>query len=146
MPRAIFVLIILTTSFLTAGAQLTDRTQNPATKRKNSKITPATFAGAWKGEEKCSNISAPVAKITITVKSATEVIITGMYSTTGEVIGIVKNNTVNIPRQQIPDPIFMQMRIEGNLTLSKDRHTLSGILLISNHDARDNCGVVYTRR
>jgi hypothetical protein len=145
MPKAIFVFIILT-SQPAAWAQGTDTTHSQPPKKQNSKITTSTFEGIWKGEETCSNIGAPVATITITGKSATEVIITGMYSTTGEVIGIIKNNTINIPRQQIPDPIFMQMRIEGNLTLSKDRHSLSGILLISNHDARDNCGVIYVKK
>ncbi len=126
-------------------AQNTGNTSATGTNKQNSKITPATFLGDWRGEEKCQNIGAPVAAINISKKSETEVLITGIYSTTGEVMATIKGNTLSIPRQEIHDPIFLEMRIEGNLILSKDHQTLSGILLISNHDARDNCGAEYHR-
>src|ERR1700677_4559021 len=57
------------------------------------------FTGTWKGNEQCQAVSAPVAIIVITTDGPTQVYISGMYSMEGKVRGVVKGNTITIPRQ-----------------------------------------------
>ncbi|HWB62505.1 MAG TPA: hypothetical protein VG603_03270 [Chitinophagales bacterium] len=110
------------------------------------KSSVAEFAGDWSGEEKCQNISAPVARITITAKSDEMVYVSGLYSTVGNVVGTVKGNTITIPRQIIPDPLFVNFRIEGTLTLARNKKTINAIIIVSNNDARDYCSGTYSKQ
>jgi hypothetical protein len=111
----------------------------------NAKVNASSFEGHWRGEEKCQNIGAPVSQILITVQGDEEVTISGLYSTVGPVLGKVKGNVISVPKQVVPDPIFKNLKIQGNLTLSHNRQSLQAVFMIFNNDARDDCSTNYHR-
>jgi hypothetical protein len=136
---AVFPLVIF------FSMQISGQATTASEASKGAKISMDDFTGSWHGEEKCQNISAPVAEVTITTNGDSEVKITGLYSSVGPVLGSIKNNVITIPKQKVPDPIFNNLKIEGSLTLSKNRKSLAGIFIIYNNDARDDCGANYHR-
>lgn len=102
------------------------------------------FEGSWAGEEKCLNISAPQVRINISVQGD-EATISGLYSSIGTVQGHISNNVIAIPKQVVQDPMFKNLKIQGNLTLSKNHSTIEGLYMIFNNDARDDCSATYHR-
>ncbi|MDB5284998.1 MAG: hypothetical protein JWO06_4073 [Bacteroidota bacterium] len=112
---------------------------------KPTAISKLDYEGTWKGNERCQGISAAVAFIIISPKNENEVFIKGIYSTEGDITGLWKGGVINIPRQSIPDPLFKNIRIEGTMTLSKNRKTLSAVFNVLNNDARDQCSAVYSK-
>jgi hypothetical protein len=117
------------------------------------KITPVVlatgksevFAGTWKGNEQCQAVSAPVAILVITTDGPNQVFITGMYSLQGKIRGVVKGNTITIPRQTVDDPKFKNVAVEGSLTIGSNYKALTGVLAVLNNDTRDACTVNYHR-
>ena len=107
------------------------------------KAGSSDFAGTWKGNEQCQSVSAPVAIVVITEDGPDQVFLTGIYSLQGKVRGVVKGNTITIPRQAIIDPNFKNIMLEGSLTIDKNHATLAGVFAILNNDQRDNCTVNY---
>jgi len=103
----------------------------------------ANFAGKWQGVEQCQGVSAPVAIVIITTDGPYQVFLTGLYSIQGKVRGVVKGNTINIPRQAVVDLNFKNMMIEGSLTMGNNNTTLLGVFAILNNQAHDNCTVSY---
>jgi hypothetical protein len=103
------------------------------------------FAGNWKGNEQCQAVSAPVALLTINTDGPDQVYISGMYSLEGKVRGVIKGNTLTIPRQAVEDPKFKNIAIEGSLTIGSSRKTLTGVVAVLNNDTRDACTVNYHR-
>jgi hypothetical protein len=103
----------------------------------------ASFVGKWQGVEQCQVVSAPVAVVFITADGPDQVFLSGLYSIQGKVRGVVKGNTVKIPRQSVIDPNFKNMMIEGSLTLGNNNTTLLGVFAILNNEQRDNCTVSY---
>ena len=103
----------------------------------------ADFTGKWEGNEQCQGASAAVAIVVITADGANQVFITGVYSLQGKVRGVVKGNTITIPRQSVVDPNLKNFMIEGSLTIGKNHTTLTGVLAVLNNDQRDNCTVNY---
>ena len=101
------------------------------------------FVGKWEGNEQCQGVSAAVAIVVITADGANQVFITGVYSLQGKVRGIVKGNTITIPRQEVIDPNLKNFMIEGSLTIGKNHTTLTGVLNVMNNDQRDGCTVNY---
>jgi hypothetical protein len=140
--RILIPLAILT--FIFSGPSYS-QVASGSEKERNGKITTTDFEGHWQGGEKCQNISAPRSGITITAQGNGEVMISGLYSTVGPVIGTVKDNLVTIPKQVVPDPMFKNLKIQGNLTLSKSRKSLEAVYMIFNNDARDDCSANYHR-
>jgi hypothetical protein len=104
------------------------------------------FKGQWKGNERCQNISAAVAIIEIIPKSSQEVIIRGLYSTSGDIIGKINGNSIVVPKQTIPDPLFMHLSLEGTFTLSKNQKSLTAVFNVVNNDARDQCSATYNKQ
>ena len=111
----------------------------PSTVKGNS----ADFAGTWKGNEQCQSVSAPVAILVISTDGPNQVYITGVYSMQGKIRGVVKGNTITIPRQEVTDPNFKNMMIEGSLTIGTRHNTLTGVFAVLNNSMRDNCTVNY---
>jgi len=119
----------------------------------NAKMTSAAlatgkseeFAGTWKGNEQCQSVSAPVAILEITTDGPGQVYISGVYSMTGKIRGIIKGNTITIPRQAVEDPKFKNVQIEGSLTMGDTHKTLTGVFAVLNNDTRDACTVNYHR-
>ncbi len=103
------------------------------------------FAGTWKGNEQCQAVSAPVAVLTITTDGPDQVFISGAYSLQGKIRGVIKGNTVTIPRQVVEDPNFKNVQIEGSLTIDSNHKTLTGVFAVLNNDTRDGCTVNYHR-
>ena len=103
----------------------------------------ADFVGKWEGNEQCQGVSAAVAIVVITADGPSQVFITGVYSLQGKVRGVVKGNTITIPRQEVIDPNLKNFMIEGSLTIGKSHTTLTGVLTVLNNDQRDNCTVNY---
>jgi len=81
--------------------------------------------------------------VVITEDGPDQVFLTGIYSLQGKVRGVVKGNTITIPRQAIIDPNFKNIMLEGSLTIGKNHATLTGVFAILNNDQRDNCTVNY---
>jgi hypothetical protein len=142
MKRYYFLLfsIMLFASAIIAGNGILKNT-NPSLATGKSE----DFAGSWKGNEQCQVVSAPVALLTITTDGPTQVFITGMYSFQGKVRGVVKGNTLTIPRQTVEDPKFKNVAIEGSLTIGSNHKTLTGVFAVINNDTRDACTVNYHR-
>ena len=117
------------------------------------KMTPAAlatgksedFAGSWKGNEQCQAVSAPVAILVITTDGPNQVFITGIYSLQGKVRGVIKGNTITIPKQAVEDPNFKNILLEGSLTMGSTHKTLTGVFTVLNNDTRDGCTVNYHR-
>ena len=105
----------------------------------------ADFVGKWRGKEECQAASAAVAIVVITADGPNQVFITGAYSIQGKIRGVVKGNTITIPRQVVDDPNFKNFMIEGSLTIGKIHATLTGLLAILNNESRDNCTVTYQK-
>ena len=103
----------------------------------------ALFAGKWQGAEQCQGVSAPVAVVVITADGPEQVFLSGLYSIQGKVRGVVKGNTITIPRQAVMDPNFKNVMIEGSLTIGNNNTTLLGVFTILNNELRDNCTVSY---
>ena len=61
----------------------------------------------------------------------------------GKIRGVVKGNTLVIPRQAVEDPNFKNMQIEGSLTVGNNYKTLTGVFAVINNDTRDACTVNY---
>jgi hypothetical protein len=101
------------------------------------------FVGRWQGNEQCQGVSAPVAIVVITADGPGQVLLTGVYSLQGKIKGVVKGNTITIPQQNVVDPNFKNIIIEGSLTLGKNGTALVGVFAILNNDVRDNCTVNY---
>ena len=101
------------------------------------------FIGKWEGSEQCQAASAPVAVVVIVADGASQVFITGIYSVQGKIRGVVKSNTITIPRQAVEDPNFKNFMIEGSLTITSNHTSLAGVLTVLNNDTRDNCTVNY---
>jgi hypothetical protein len=101
------------------------------------------FIGKWQGNEQCQGVSAPVAIVVITADGPGQVFLTGVYSLQGKIKGVVKGNTITIPQQDVVDPNFKNIIIEGSLTLGKNGTALVGVFAILNNDVRDNCTVNY---
>lgn len=104
----------------------------------------SAFEGEWKGTEKCKNVGAPVATVTVTADKDQTVVITGLYSTVGKIKGTIKGDVITIPQQTIPDVVFTNFKIEGTLTLSRNHQSLNAVFTVKNNDARDQCSAVYT--
>lgn len=105
----------------------------------------ADFAGNWEGNEQCQSVSAPVAVVVITTDGPDQVYLTGIYSIQGKIRGIIKGNTIDIPRQEVIDPNFKNMEIEGSLTMGANHKTLTGVFTVLNNNMRDGCTVNYHR-
>lgn len=104
------------------------------------------FTGSWKGNEQCQSISAPVAIVIITTDGPDQVFLTGIYSLQGKIRGVVKGNTIVIPRQTVNDPNFKNVAIEGSLTMGNADKNLTGVVSILNNDQKDGCTVNYRRQ
>ena len=105
----------------------------------------ADFAGSWQGNEQCQSVSAAVAVVVITTDGPNQVYISGVYSMQGKIRGVIKDNTITIPRQTVVDPNFKNMAIEGSLTLGASGKTLTGVFTVLNNNQRDGCTVNYHR-
>jgi hypothetical protein len=101
------------------------------------------FIGDWKGKEECQAVSAPVATLVITPDGPDQVFLTGVYSMLGKIRGVVKGNTITIPRQLVIDPNFKNFKIEGSLTITSDYAQLNGVFVVLNNELRDYCTVSF---
>ncbi|MDB5285001.1 MAG: hypothetical protein JWO06_4076 [Bacteroidota bacterium] len=108
------------------------------------KITSSDFAGNWKGDENCTQMSTPDAVLQIRQNGPKEVLITGFYASSGNVHGTVIGNTVTIAPQLVSDPEF-KITIEGVLIISSDHLFLNSNLTVMNNGLKDVCANSYTR-
>ena len=108
-------------------------------------ISASEFTGIWRGSEKCSGVDAPVSVIEIKEEGPGVFSITGLYSVKGKIAAEVKNNMLHILRQEVNDPNFKNLKIEGTLTLSVREKSLTGFIVVLNNDVRDDCIVRYQR-
>ena len=111
----------------------------------NAKAGSSDFAGNWKGNEQCQGVSAPLAIVVITTDGPSQVFLTGIYSIQGKIKGVVKGNTITIPRQVVNDPNFKNLMIEGSLTIGKNHLTLTGVFSVLNNESPDKCIVNYSK-
>lgn len=106
-------------------------------------ITSVEFAGLWKGSENCVAMSTPDALLNITCNGKFQVLITGLYATTGDVKGFLSGNTIEIPLQSVPDDA--KMKLEGRIVLSPDHKSLSSTIGIMNDGIKDVCTNTYQK-
>jgi hypothetical protein len=111
--------------------------------KQKAKGAVTKFVGKWKGEEKCADVSAPVALLFVVADSANRVLLSGIYSVQGNVIGIVKGDTIEIPNQEAVDPNFTNLYMEGKLGFGTNPFSLSGNIVVINNQKRDECTVKY---
>jgi hypothetical protein len=133
--------------FLFSLMLLNGYSQNAPTNslKKGKKITSATFSGHWKGPEKCQDVSSPLSTVTIITSGPSSVLITGIYSTQGRIKGIVKDDVLTIPLQQVNDPNFTNLALEATITLSDDRQSLIVRFSVQNNNMKDACTAVYKK-
>ncbi len=103
------------------------------------------FIGTWKGDEKCKGVSIPVVMITVSGGSGNTVYLSGIYSITGRIEGTVKGDTVYIPLQEVKDPNFTNIHIEGKLAYISNPAALAGTIKIQNNQQPDECMVKYRK-
>lgn len=98
--------------------------------------------GKWKGEEKCKGVSAPTALLFLSSGVSPGVNVSGIYSIQGNINATIKGDTLVIPRQEVKDPNFMNMVIEGKLAFMSGSK-LSGNIIVINNQVKDECMVTY---
>lgn len=113
--------------------------------KQKAKTGNSGFAGAWKGTEKCNSASAPVAILVITDSGPSEVTLSGIYSIQGKVKGNVKGDTISILLQEVKDPNFTNLMIEGKLIVSGKPQIIRGNIAVLNNQAKDACEVQYNK-
>ncbi len=111
--------------------------------KQKGKSSVTKFTGKWKGDEKCADVSAPVALLFIEPDSANRVLLSGIYSIQGNVIGLIQADSVFIPQQEAVDPNFTNLYIEGKLVFGINPFSLSGNIIVINNQKRDECAVKY---
>lgn len=131
---AVFLSLLLACHTVCAQKQTTAKSKTNAAHTK--------FIGKWKGDEKCSDVSAPVALLYIRENGA-EVLVSGIYSSVGEVRATVKGDTIFIPRQEVIDPNFTNLLVEGKLVFGIKPFNLSGKIEVQNNQKKDECEVKY---
>jgi hypothetical protein len=129
----IICLIGLSTFQIAAG-------QNAAKAR--AKTSVPKFTGKWKGSEKCTLASAPVALLLVTANGS-DVLLTGLYSVQGQIKAIIIGDTLIISRQEVRDPNFMNLFVEGKLVLGTNPFSLTGDIVVMNNQQKDVCSVKY---
>ncbi len=116
-----------------------------ASEKQKIKSGNSGFAGTWRGTEKCNSASAPVAILVIADSGPSEVTLSGIYSLQGKINATVKGDSITIPLQEVKDPNFTNLMIEGKLTVSGKKPTVRGNIVILNNQAKDACEVQYTQ-
>lgn len=111
--------------------------------KQKTKSSVTKFTGKWRGDEKCADVSAPVALLFIVPDSANRVLLSGIYSIQGNVVGFIQADTVVIPKQEAVDPNFTNLYIEGKLGFGINPFSLSGNIIVFNNQKRDECAVKY---
>jgi hypothetical protein len=119
------------------SASLLPAKTKPATSSSASK-----FAGRWKGSETCADASAPVALLIVTAKGS-NLVLSGIYSIQGQIKAIAKGDTIVIDKQEVTDPNFMNLIIEGKLAYTTNPTSISGKVSILNNQKKDECLVKY---
>jgi hypothetical protein len=110
--------------------------------KQKAKGNSSKFAGKWKGSENCTDASAPVALLYITSNGA-EILLTGIYSLQGQVKAVAKGDTIVIPQQDVIDPNFKNLIIEGKLAYTTNPNSLAGKITVLNNQKKDECAVKY---
>ncbi len=112
-------------------------------KNKKAANNTAKFIGKWKGDEKCADVSAPVALLFIQADTAQQILLSGIYSIQGSIIGKVQADTIFIPKQEAVDPNYTNLFIEGKLVFGFNPFSLSGVIKVLNNQKHDECAVKY---
>lgn len=110
--------------------------------KKKAKVNYSKFIGKWKGSEKCSDVSAPVALLFVEANGP-ELKLSGLYSIQGGVRAMVVGDTIVIPKQEVDDPNFMNMQVEGKLGFGINPFSLGGYIKVINNQKNDACEVKY---
>jgi hypothetical protein len=113
-----------------------------ATAKQKSKTNVSRFIGKWKGSETCKAASAPVALLLVS-QNGSNVLLSGIYSTQGQITASIKGDTIVIPQQEVKDPNFKNLFIEGKLALGTNPFSLSGKVTLLNNEQKDECLVKY---
>ena len=113
--------------------------------KQKAKSGNSGFAGTWRGTEKCNSASAPVAILVIADSGPSEVTLSGIYSVQGKINATVKGDSITIPLQEVKDPNFTNLMIEGKLIVSGKPQTVRGNIAVLNNQAKDACEVQYTK-
>lgn len=138
-------IVMLLFAIILSSSNLSAQNAKPRTTKPPPKIKSAVFSGIWKGGEKCSEVSAPVAILTIVTNGPSAVTVSGIYSISGKIKGSIKGNQVVIELQEVHDPNFQNMAISGTLTLSVDRKSLIASFTVQNNNTRDECTATYLK-
>jgi hypothetical protein len=136
--KQVFLLTLLLVGALLIGAAYIPQT---ASKQK-AKSNVSKFIGKWKGSEKCSDASASVALLSVTANDS-NLLLTGIYSIQGQIKATAKGDTVFIQQQEVSDPNFVNLHIEGKLAFGIDPFSLTGKITIQNNQTPDHCDVKY---
>jgi hypothetical protein len=108
----------------------------------STKSDVSKFTGKWKGAEKCNDASAPLALVFISGKGS-DIFLTGIYSIQGQVKATAKGDTIFIPKQEVADPNFKNLFVEGKLAFAAKPSSLSGKIAVFNNQKKDECFVKY---
>jgi hypothetical protein len=119
---------------------VTVHSQTISTKTKTAE--PSKFGGKWKGTEMCSQVSAPVALLFVS-GTGSQVSLSGLYSLQGTVKATTKGDTLVIPQQEVKDPNFKNLVIEGKLAYGVNPTSLTGKISVLNNQLKDDCAVKY---
>ncbi|HLP52276.1 MAG TPA: hypothetical protein VK154_15410 [Chitinophagales bacterium] len=128
--------------FLLAAIITTTASFQQNDSKKKAKPNYTKFIGKWKGSERCSDVSAPVALLFVDANGP-ELKLSGLYSIQGGVRAMVVGDTIIIPKQEVDDPNFMNMQIEGKLGFGINPFSLGGYIRVINNQKNDACEVKY---
>jgi hypothetical protein len=110
--------------------------------KQKSKTNVSRFVGKWKGSETCKAASAPVALLFVS-QNGSNVLLTGIYSTQGQINASIKGDTIVIPQQEVKDTNFKNLFIEGKLAYGTNPFSLIGKVTLLNNEQKDECLVKY---
>ena len=134
--------LVLMVLSLAVFSLLNDVYGQQTTTKQKSKSSNSKFTGKWKGAEKCNDVGAPVALLFVTASGA-DVLLTGIYSIQGQIKATIKGDTIVIPQQEVIDPNFMNLVIEGKLAFGTKPFSLAGKITVLNNQKKDECLVKY---
>ncbi|MES2621089.1 MAG: hypothetical protein V4615_09565 [Bacteroidota bacterium] len=140
MKRILPILVVVITVLLNFAYGI-----HPSSQQQKAKIGNSGFAGTWRGSEKCNSAGAPIAILIIADSGPSEVTLSGIYSLQGQVKAMAKGDSISIPLQEVKDPNFTNLLIEGKLIVSGNPPTVRGNIAILNNQAKDACEVQYSK-
>jgi hypothetical protein len=135
-----FILVLI--PLLVASAIPNHCSSQQAPAKQKSKTNVSRFVGKWKGSETCKAASAPVALLFVS-QNGSNVLLTGIYSTQGQINASIKGDTIVIAQQEVKDPNFKNLFIEGKLAFGTNPFSLSGKVTLLNNQQKDECLVKY---